>query len=87
MAYAGTLEKVNQGVLLLLVYSLGMGIPFLLTAIGINKFLTLFKKIKRYLGILEIGTGIVLIALGLMIFTNKLILIPGYFSFLNKFAL
>ncbi|UCH20099.1 MAG: cytochrome c biogenesis protein CcdA [Deltaproteobacteria bacterium] len=87
LAYAGTLEKVNQGVLLLLVYSLGMGIPFLLTAIGINKFLTLFKKIKRHLGILEIGTGIVLIALGLMIFTNKLILIPGYFSFLNKFAL
>lgn len=87
LAYAGTLEKVNQGVFLLLVYSLGMGIPFLLTAIGINKFLALFKKIKRYLGILEIGTGIVLIALGLMIFTNKLILIPGYFSFLNKFAL
>jgi len=36
LAYAGTLEYVNQGILLLLVYSLGMGIPFLLTAIGIN---------------------------------------------------
>lgn len=87
LAYAGTLEKVNQGVLLLLVYSLGMGIPFLLTAIGINKFFNLFKRIKKYLGILEISTGIILIILGLMIFTNKLILIPGYFSFLNKFAL
>jgi cytochrome c-type biogenesis protein len=87
LAYAGTLENVNQGILLLLVYSLGMGIPFLLTAIGINKFFNLFKRIKKYLGILEISTGIVLIILGLMIFTNKLILIPGYFSFLNKFAL
>ncbi len=87
LAYAGTMEHVNQGVLLLLIYSLGMGIPFLLTAIGINKFFNLFGRIKKYLGILEISTGIVLIILGLMIFTNKLVLIPGYFSFLNKFAL
>ncbi len=87
LAYAGTLEKVNQGISLLFVYSLGLGIPFLLTAIAVNKFLNVFKRIKKYLAILEIGTGVVLIILGLMIFTNKLILIPGYFSFLNKFAL
>lgn len=87
LAYAGTLEKVNQGVLLLAVYSMGLGIPFLLTAIGINRFWGFFSRIKKYLRILEVGGGAVMVILGLMIFTNKLILIPGLLPFLNNFAL
>jgi len=87
LAYAGTLEKVNQGVFLLAVYSLGLGIPFLLTAMGINRFWRFFSRIKKYLRILEVGGGAVMVILGLMIFTNKLILIPGLLPFLNKFAL
>ena len=87
LTYAGTLEKVNQGVFLLFIYSLGLGIPFLLTAIGINQFWRLFNRIKKYLRILEITSGGVMVILGLMIFTNKLILIPGMLPFLNKFAL
>ena len=87
LAYAGTLNKMNQGMILLLVYSLGLGIPFFLTAICINQFFRFFDKIKKYLGTLEFITGLILVILGLMIFFNKLILIPGYFSFLNKFSL
>jgi cytochrome c-type biogenesis protein len=87
LTYAGTLEKVNQGVFLLFIYSLGLGIPFLLTAIGINQFWRFFNRIKKYLRILEIISGAVMVILGLMIFTNKLILIPGLLPFLNKFAL
>jgi len=87
LTYAGTLEKVNQGVLLLLMYSLGLGIPFLLTAIGINQFWRFFNRIKKYMRILEVISGVIMVILGLMIFTNKLILIPGLLPFLNKFAL
>jgi cytochrome c-type biogenesis protein len=87
LTYAGTLENVNQGVFLLLMYSLGLGIPFLLTAIGINQFWRFFNRIKRYLRVLEMISGIIMVILGLMIFTNKLILIPGLLPFLNKFAL
>jgi cytochrome c-type biogenesis protein len=87
LTYAGTLEKVNQGVLLLLVYSLGLGLPFLLTALGINHFWRFFGRMKKYLRLLEVVSGAVMVILGLLIFTNKLILIPGYFTFLNKFAL
>lgn len=87
LAYAGTLEKVNQGVFLLAAYSLGLGIPFLLTAIGIHRFWGFFSRIKKYLRILEIGGGAVMVILGVMIFTNKLVLIPGLLPFLNKFAL
>ena len=87
LTYAGTLEKVYRGVFLLLMYSLGLGIPFLLTAIGINQFHRFFNRIKKYMRVLEVTSGIVMVILGLMIFTNKLILIPGLLPFLNKFAL
>ena len=87
LTYAGTLEKVNQGVLLLLVYSLGLGLPFLLTAMAINHFWRFFSRMKKHLRLLEVASGAVMVILGLLIFTNKLILIPGYFTFLNKFAL
>jgi cytochrome c-type biogenesis protein len=87
LTYAGTMERVNQGVLLLLMYSLGLGIPFLLTAIGINQFWRFFNRIKKYMRILEVTSGVIMVILGLLIFTNKLLLIPGLLPFLNKFAL
>ena len=87
LAFAGTLEHVNQGILLLSVYSLGLGIPFLLTAFGVNQFFRFFNRIKRHLGLLEKITGGIMILFGLLIFFDKLILIPGYLPFLNKFAL
>jgi cytochrome c-type biogenesis protein len=87
LTFAGTLENVNQGVFLLLMYSLGLGIPFLLTAIGINQFWRFFNRIKKYLRLMEVVGGVIMVILGLMIFTNKLILIPGLLPFLNKFSL
>ena len=87
LAYAGTLEKVNQGVFLLATYSVGLGIPFFLTAIGIRRFWGFFSRIKKYLRIFEIAGGAVMVILGVMIFTNKLVLIPGLLPFLNKFAM
>jgi cytochrome c-type biogenesis protein len=86
LTYAGTLEKVNQGVFLLLIYSLGLGIPFLVTAIGINQFWRFFNRIKKYMRFLEVTSGAIMVILGFMIFTNKLVLIPAYLPFLNKFA-
>ncbi len=86
LTYAGTLEKVNQGVFLLLIYSLGLGIPFLVTAIGINQFWRFFNRIKKYMRLLEVTSGAIMVILGFMIFTNKLVLIPAYLPFLNKFA-
>ena len=87
LVFAGTLDHVHQGVLLLSVYSLGLGIPFLLTALGVNQFFRFFNRIKRHLGLLEKITGGIMVLLGLLIFFNKLIIIPGYLPFLNKFAL
>lgn len=87
LTYAGTLEKAGQGMALLAVYALGMGIPFMLTALAVNGFFRLFTRIRRHLGWIERATGLVMVLLGLMIFFNKLILLPGYLPFLSRFSL
>ncbi len=87
LTYAGTLNKVNQGVMLLFVYSLGLGLPFLLTAFGINQFWGFFSRIKKHLRLLEVTSGIIMVIVGVMIFTNKLVLIQSWLPFLNRFAL
>ncbi len=87
LAYAGTLGKVNQGVVLLLAYSMGLGIPFLVVAFGLSRFFAVFDRIKKRLRLIEIVSGIIMVILGLLVFTDTLILIPGYLSLFNKFAL
>ena len=87
LVYAGTLESVNMGILLLTIYSIGLGIPFLVTSFGINKFFRFFEKIKRHLGLIDKITGLVMVLLGLLIFSNKLVFIQGYVPFLNWFSL
>jgi cytochrome c-type biogenesis protein len=87
LAYAGTLKNIHQGILLLLCYSLGMGLPFFLTAVSINQFFRMFKRIKNHLGFIEKASGFIMAVLGLLIFTDKLFFIAGYLSFLNLFSL
>ncbi len=54
------------GVSLLFVYSLGLGIPFVLAAIAVRPFLSFMQKFKRYLGTVETVMGIMLIVTGLL---------------------
>jgi len=68
---ASTYTTISKGILLLSFYSLGLGIPFILTAVAINKFFAAFKKIRRYFHLIEIIAGLLLIGLGLLlIFAN-----------------
>lgn len=87
LAYAGTRETVLQGVVLLMFYSLGLGIPFLLAAVGVPQFFRFFGKVKGWLHAIEITSGILLILIGVLIFTNRLTILAGSLSFLNQFSL
>lgn len=87
LMYAGTLDNAAQGMWLLLAYSIGLGIPFILMAVGIGQFMRFLQRFKRYVGLVEKISAVVMIVLGVMIFTDTLILIPGYLSFFNRFAL
>jgi len=85
---AGHLKSIAQGVLLLAIYSMGLAIPFLLAALGIGEFLKFYGRFRRHMHIVEIASGGVLIALGLLLaIFGKLDLLAHYFSPLNRFVL
>jgi len=87
LAYAGTRETVLQGVILLTFYSLGLGIPFLLAAVSVPQFFRFFGKMKGWLHRIEIASGLLLIFIGVLIFTNRLTILAGSLSFLTRFSL
>jgi cytochrome c-type biogenesis protein len=81
LALAANSATLRQGVLLLLVYSLGLGIPFLLLGLGLDRFSRLLKWLKPHLGKIEVATGVIMIALGILIFFNLLITLNRFFNF------
>ncbi|MFQ5913608.1 MAG: cytochrome c biogenesis CcdA family protein [Nitrospinota bacterium] len=82
LSYAGTQETVQRGTLLLGVYSLGLGVPFLLTAVGMNAFRPVLEGVKRHMRTLEVASGLLLIVLGVLILTDNLSSIAyWYYSF------
>ncbi|MBI4549975.1 MAG: cytochrome c biogenesis protein CcdA [Candidatus Omnitrophica bacterium] len=87
LAYAGTQETVLQGTVLLVFYSLGLGIPFLVTALGIQAFFGFFARAKHWLRAFEIVSGLLLVAVGILIFSGRLTVLAGRLSFLNRFSI
>ena len=78
---------VMKGVVLLAVYSMGLAVPFLLTSLGVDRFLSFYGRFRKHLHTVEVLSGILLIAIGVLIFLNNLKLLSGYLGFLNRFAL
>ena len=87
LTVAASEDTVMKGVLLLTVYSLGLAVPFLLTSLGIDRFLAFYGKFRRHLHAVEVTSGVLLIAIGVLIVMRQLTILSGYLSFLNKFAL
>jgi cytochrome c-type biogenesis protein len=78
LAIAGSRNTVGEGVTLLAVYSLGLGIPFLLTSLAINQFFGAAKKIRKYYHGIELASGALLIAIGVLILTGQLTIITRF---------
>lgn len=79
---AATEEKVAQGIVLLLLYSIGLGIPFLLSSLAMHRFIILFNRFKKHIRLFEITTGFFLMLVGLLIYTNWLSRLSGYANLL-----
>jgi cytochrome c-type biogenesis protein len=82
LLYASTTKTVGTGVLLLTVYSLGLGLPFFLASLGLNSFLAASSRIRRSLRTIEIVSGVILIAFGIALVTN---VFTYFVSFLSRF--
>jgi cytochrome c-type biogenesis protein len=78
LAIAGSRHSVGEGVLLLAVYSMGLGIPFLITSLAINQFFSATKRIRRHYHAIEVTSGALLIVIGVLILTGQLTIITRY---------
>lgn len=72
---------------LLLSYSLGLGIPFLIVGLFAHNFIAWIQKHGTFLKYFNIVVGLLVVALGILVFTNKLALVAGSLGFLNRFLL
>jgi Cytochrome c biogenesis protein len=83
LIYATSTQSIGKGILLLGMYSIGMAIPFLFTALAIENTSKYLKKISKYFPLISIISGSLLIVMGLLIFSNKLAILSQYFSNIN----
>lgn len=87
LALAAAQDSVAQGTALLAVYSAGLAVPFLLTSLGIDRFLEFYGRFRRHLRAVEVASGVLLIAVGTLVLTRHFTILSGYLSFLNRFVL
>src|SRR5438067_2765192 len=87
LTIAGEQDTLVKGILLLAVYSLGLAVPFLLTSLLMERFLKFYSRFRSKMHALEIASGGLLIALGVLLVIGRFTLISSWLSFLNRFAL
>jgi cytochrome c-type biogenesis protein len=87
LTIAGEQDTLVKGILLLAVYSLGLAVPFLLTSLLMERFLKFYSRFRSHMHALEVASGALLIALGILLVLGRFTLISNWLSFLNRFAL
>jgi len=87
LALAAASDTVARGVLLLAVYSMGLAVPFLLTALGLGQFLRFYQNFRKHLHAVEVFSGALLLFIGGLVFFNKLTWLSGKLTFLNRFSM
>jgi cytochrome c-type biogenesis protein len=84
LLYASTTDSLMSGVVLLTSYSLGLGLPLFLTALGVDRFLAYFKQARAYLWGVSTVSGVLLVVVGVMIYANSLTMVT---SFLERYGI
>lgn len=78
LTLAMTTDTLGRGMALLSLYSVGLGVPFILSAVAISAFLSSFEKIKKHFRAIKITSGIILIIMGLLLVTDSMTLLTSY---------
>jgi len=87
LTFAAAQDSITKGVVLLAIYSMGLAVPFLLTALGVERFLKFYSRFRAHMHAIEVASGVLLIALGVLLVIGRFTIISNYLSFLNRFAL
>jgi len=75
---ASQTETIGRGMVLLSFYSLGLGIPFVLSALAISAFLSTFSKVREHFKAIKMTSGAILIIMGVLLVTNKITILTSY---------
>ena len=78
LTMAATSSSWIAGTSLLVAYSAGLAIPFIISALAIDRFMSFFSRIKRWIGWIERGSGILLIGIGGLLLTGSLSVLATY---------
>lgn len=78
LTLAGTSATAGRGVTLLSAYSLGLGVPFILSALAFNGFSQFLQRFRPYIRLVEVGSGVFLVLIGVLLFTGYLTLLNSY---------
>ena len=87
LTFAAAQDSITKGVMLLAIYSMGLAVPFLLTALGVERFLKLYSRFRVHMHAIEVASGALLVVLGILLVLGRFTIISNYLSFLNRFAL
>jgi len=87
LTFAAAQDSITKGVMLLAIYSMGLAVPFLLTALGVERFLKFYSRFRAHMHAIEVASGALLVALGVLLVIGRFTIISNYLSFLNRFAL
>ncbi len=79
LTLASVSQTASTGILMLAAYSLGLAIPFFVSSLAIHRFVVFFDRFKRFLPVVTRGSGLILVALGVL-------LISDYFTVLSRLA-
>jgi cytochrome c-type biogenesis protein len=82
LIYASTMEGLSKGIWLLTFYSIGLGIPFFLSSMAFNSFLSTFGKVKRYIRVITFISGFFLIGIGILLLTDTFHILASYLNML-----
>lgn len=72
-------ETMCTGMVFLSFYSMGIGVPFILSAVAISAFLHSFRKVTRYFRAIKITSGVILVVMGILLISDKWTLLTSYF--------
>jgi len=87
LTFAAAQDSITKGIALLAIYSFGLAVPFLLTALLLERFLKFYSRFRVHMHAIEVASGTLLIALGVLLVLGRFTIISNYLSFLNRFAL
>ncbi len=78
--YASQQDTVGQGVGLLAAYSAGLGVPFVVAGLAVNRFFAASGRLKRHMKAIEYVSGALLVGVGFLLLTDRLTALAGFFS-------